>query len=448
MSDETNFSLYSDFETGNSIDSKYFSKYQVKRGLRNADGTGVMAGVTNICNVHGYVIDDGEKTPAEGELHFRGYSICDLVENAEKEDRFGFEEVIYLLLTGDLPTKEELKDFCNIISENRKLPDNFFGDMILKAPSNNIMNKLARSVLVLYSYDNCAEDVSAKHEIDTAISILSKLPVIMVLAYYVKLAHFGGGSMVLHPLIDGQSTAEMILSILRPDRKYTREEAKMLDIMLMLHAEHGGGNNSTFSCRVLTSSGTDPYSAYAAAIGSLKGAKHGGANQKVIEMHEYIRENVADWSNEDQVKDVLATIVDKKGFDKSGLIYGMGHAVYTLSDPRAVILKKYAEQMAKGTEFEKEFYLLDSVEKLAPEVIADRKGDGKKICANVDMYSGFVYKMLGIPQDLFTPLFASSRMAGWSAHRFEEIVSGKRIIRPAYKSVFKARDYISIDIRK
>ncbi|MGN0453726.1 MAG: citrate/2-methylcitrate synthase [Ruminococcus sp.] len=447
VSSKTNLSLYSDFEKRNSVDSKYYNKYSVKRGLRNADGTGVMAGVTNICNVHGYVIDDGEKIPAPGELHFRGYNIKDLVENCEKEGRYGFEEVAYLLLTGDLPTKSELSDFSRILSDNRQLPDNFFGDMILKAPSKDIMNKLARSVLVLYSYDSNAEELSAKHEIDTAVSLLAKLPVIMVLAYYVKLSHFCGGSLVLHHLIPNQSTCEMILSILRPDRKYTPEEAKILDIMLMLHAEHGGGNNSTFSCRVLSSSGTDPYSAYAAAIGSLKGPKHGGANMKVVEMQKFIRENLTNWEDKNELKNLLCKIVDKEAFDKSGLIYGMGHAVYTLSDPRAEILRKYAGKMAQGTKFEKEFRLLESVEELAPQVIAERKGDSKSICANVDMYSGFVYRMLGIPKDLYTPLFAVSRMAGWAAHRFEELVSGKRIIRPAYKSVFKNRDYTPIDER-
>lgn len=438
---EEQFSLYSNFESSNLIDNKYYSQYQVKRGLRNSDGTGVMAGVTNICSVHGYVIDDGEKIPAEGELHFRGYDIKDLVENAEKENRFGYEEVVYLLLTGKLPSREELENFNHILSENRKLPENFFGDMILKAPSNNIMNKLARSVLVLYSYDDQAEERSPRHEIDTAISVLAKLPVIMVLAYYVKQSHFCGGSLVLHPLIAGQSTAETILSILRPNRKFTAQEAKMLDIMLMLHAEHGGGNNSTFSCRVLSSSGTDPYSAYAAAIGSLKGPKHGGANQKVIEMQEFIKKEVDDWNDEGKVADVLRRIVRGEAFDKTGLVYGMGHAVYTLSDPRAEILKKYAGEMAAGTEFEKGFRLLETIERLAPEVIAEAKGGEKKMCANIDMYSGFVYEMLGIPHDLFTPLFAVSRMAGWAAHRFEEIVSGKRIIRPAYKSVAHRKVY-------
>ncbi len=447
MSFRKDFPLYDNFVESNSINNEFFNKYQVKRGLRNADGTGVMAGVTNICNVHGYVIDDGEKTPCEGSLHFRGYSIIDLVENAAKEDRFGFEEVVYLLLSGNLPSKKQLEDFTKLICENRKLPENFFADMILKAPSKDIMNKLARSVLVLYSYDNDAEEISPKHEIDTAISLLAKLPVAMVRAYYVKLSHYCNGSLVLHPLEDGLSTAEMILSILRPDRKYTREEAKILDIMLMIHAEHGGGNNSTFSCRVLSSSGTDPYSAYAAALGSLKGPKHGGANMKVVDMQNYIKDAVADWTNEEQIKDILRGIVNKETFDKSGLIYGMGHAVYTYSDPRAVILKKYAGQMAMGTEFEKEFNLLDAVERLAPQVIAEVKGDSKIICANVDMYSGFVYRMLGIPQDLYTPLFGVSRMAGWAAHRFEELVSGKRIIRPAYKSVFKDRKYKAIDKR-
>lgn len=447
MDKKTSFSLYSDFNSCNSIDSKYYPRYQVKRGLRNSDGTGVMAGVTNICNVHGYVIDDGEKTPDEGALHFRGYSITDLVNNAERENRFGYEEVAYLLLTGNLPTKEELNDFNEIINENRKLPENFFGDMILKAPSNNIMNKLARSVLVLYSYDDAAEENNAQHEIDAAISILAKLPVIMVRAFYVKLSHFCGGSLVLHPLIEGQSTAEMILSLLRPDRKFTPQEAKMLDVMLMLHAEHGGGNNSTFSCRVLSSSGTDPYSAYAAAIGSLKGPKHGGANKKVNDMQKYIMETVDDWENQEQVADVLRKIVNKEVFDKAGLIYGMGHAVYTISDPRAVLLKKYAGEMAQGTEYEKQFRLLNTIEKISPQIIAEKKGDSKTICANIDMYSGFVYRMLGIPEDLFTPLFAVSRMAGWAAHRFEELVSGKRIIRPAYKSVFKNRKYISINDR-
>ncbi len=447
MSDK-DMTLYDLFSKNNHIDKEYYEKYQVKRGLRNQDGTGVLAGITNICNVHGYVVSEGEKIPAEGELTFRGYSIRDLVANVQKENRFGYEEIAYLLLSGELPNKKHLAEFTKIIDENRQLPNDFFGDMILKAPSLNIMNKLARSVLSLYSYDDCPDMITPKHEIDTAISIISKLPVIMVLAYYVKQAAYCGESMIMHPVIPGQSTAETILSILRKDRQFTDEEAKLLDVVLMLHAEHGGGNNSTFTCRVLSSSGTDPYSAYAAAIGSLKGPKHGGANHKVSTMQRFIRENVKNWNDDGEVADCLRKIVRKEAFDKTGLIYGMGHAVYTLSDPRACILKESAEKLAKGTEFEAELNLIETVERLAPEVFAEVKGDIKTICANVDMYSGFVYKMLGIPEDLYTPLFAVSRMAGWSAHRFEELVTGRRIIRPAYKAITGKKEYVSINDRR
>lgn len=447
MSDK-DVTLYDLFSKNNHIDKEYYEKYQVKRGLRNQDGTGVLAGITNICNVHGYVVSEGEKIPAEGELTFRGYSIRDLVANVQKENRFGYEEIAYLLLSGELPNKKHLAEFTKIIDENRQLPNDFFGDMILKAPSLNIMNKLARSVLSLYSYDDCPDMITPKHEIDTAISIISKLPVIMVLAYYVKQAAYCGESMIMHPVIPGQSTAETILSILRKDRQFTDEEAKLLDVVLMLHAEHGGGNNSTFTCRVLSSSGTDPYSAYAAAIGSLKGPKHGGANHKVSTMQRFIRENVKNWNDDGEVADCLRKIVRKEAFDKTGLIYGMGHAVYTLSDPRACILKESAEKLAKGTEFEAELNLIETVERLAPEVFAEVKGDIKTICANVDMYSGFVYKMLGIPEDLYTPLFAVSRMAGWSAHRFEELVTGRRIIRPAYKAITGKKEYVSINDRR
>ena len=441
-------SLYSAFSDNNAIDPRYYEKYNVKRGLRNSDGTGVLAGVTNICNVHGYVINEGEKQPCEGALIFRGYNIRELIGRAVAEDRFGYEEVAFLLLTGKLPTKSELEDFTMLLCENRPLPRSFFEDMILKAPSRDIMNKMARSTLALYSYDDSPEEKTAKHEIDTAISLIAKMPVIMVSAYEVKRRFYCNDSLIMHPLIEGQSAAENILSTLRPDRKFTRDEAKLLDLMLMLHAEHGGGNNSTFTCRVVTSSGTDPYSAYAAAIGSLKGPRHGGANHKVIEMHKCIMENVSNWENEDEIADFLRKILRKEEGDRSGLIYGMGHAVYTLSDPRAVILKEYARSMAEDTEFEKEFHLLEAIERLTPKVYAEIKGDSKVMCANVDMYSGFVYKMLGIPEDLFTPLFAVSRMAGWCAHRFEEINSGKRIIRPAYKSISKEKEYIPLDMRE
>ena len=431
--------MYSAFSEGNNI--------PVKRGLRNPDGTGVMAGVTNICNVHGYVVDDGEKKPTEGKLIFRGYSINDLIEKAEAEDRFGYEEIVFLLLTGRLPNRNELDEFIMTLSDERALPQDFFEDMILKAPSPNIMNKMARAVLSLYSYDNAPESKTSEHEVDTAVSLIAKMPVIMVCAYETKRRCYDDKSMIMHPLIKGQSTAENILSTLRTDRKFTHDEAKLLDLMLMLHAEHGGGNNSTFTCRVLTSSGTDPYSAYSAAIGSLKGPRHGGANHKALEMQEIIKANVKNWENDDEVADVLRKLLCKEIGDGSGLIYGMGHAVYTLSDPRAVILKKYAGMMAEGTEFEKEFRLIESIERLTPKVFEDVKRSGKAMCANIDMYSGFVYKMLRIPPDLFTPLFAVSRMAGWCAHRFEEINSGRRIMRPAYKSINKEKPYIDMEKR-
>ena len=439
--------MYAAFTENNIISPEYFDKYSVKRGLRNPDGTGVMAGVTNICNVHGYVIDDGEKKPAEGKLIFRGYNIRDIIRHVEEEDRFGFEEIVYLLLTGKLPTLDELTEFTQLLSDHRALPDNFFEDMILKAPSRDIMNKMARSTLALYSYDSNPETLSPEHEIDTAISLIARMPVIMICAYETQRRYFSEDSMIMHPLIKGQSTAENILSTLRPDRKFTHEEARLLDLMLMLHAEHGGGNNSTFSCRVLTSSGTDPYSTYAAAIGSLKGARHGGANRKVTEMHEYIKANVADWENEEELAAYLRKILRKEAGDGSGLIYGMGHAVYTLSDPRAVILKEYAGTMAEGTDFEKEFHLLESIERLTPKIFEEVKHSGKAMCANIDMYSGFVYRMLGIPQELFTPLFAVSRMAGWCAHRFEEMNSGRKIIRPAYKSISHEKEYVDLKNR-
>lgn len=439
--------LKKQFVKNNAIDPKYYDMFGVKRGLRNPDGTGVMAGVTNICNVHGYVVNEGEKEPVDGKLFFRGYSINDLVNNAVKEDRFGYEEVVFLLLFGSLPTKEELDAFLKLLDANKELPNAFFEDMILKAPSKNIMNKMARSILALYSYDDNPEDMSPNHELSTAISIISKLPSIMVSAYQVQQRSFLGKTMIMHPLIHGLSTAETILSTLRPDRKYTHEEAMLLDLMLMIHAEHGGGNNSTFSCRVLTSSGTDPYSAYAAAIGSLKGPKHGGANAKVLQMQQCIEENVSNWEDEGEVADFLRKIVKKEANDNSGLIYGMGHAVYTNSDPRAVILKENAKKLAYGTDFERKFNLLETIERLSPEILRET-GRSKDICANVDMYSGLVYQMLGIPQDLFTPLFAVSRMAGWCAHRFEELVTGRRIIRPAYKSVLKSKEYVSLSERK
>ncbi|WP_417332131.1 citrate/2-methylcitrate synthase [Gordonibacter urolithinfaciens] len=440
--------LYENFKTINSIDPAYYEQYDVKRGLRNADGTGVVAGLTNIANVHGYVVSDNEKIADEGHLRYRGYDVYDLLGDQSAEHRFNFEEVSYLLLMGELPTREQLDRFIEVLDGQRELPDGFTASMIMRDTPPDIMNVLARTILLLYAYDPDAEDRSAHHEIHTAISLISRLPRIMVLTYYAKRARYNNESMIMHRFIPGQSTAETILSMLRPDRQFTPEEARMLDVMLCLHAEHGGGNNSTFTTRVLTSSDTDPYSTYAGAIGSLKGWKHGGANHQVLAMQQEIKENVADWSDEGQVADYLAKIVRKEAFDKTGLVYGMGHAVYTKSDPRAIICKQFAEGLAVGTEFEAEFNLLKSIERLAPEVILREKGTAKDMCANIDMYSGFVYSMMGIPEDLFTPLFACARMSGWAAHRFEEIVSGKRIIRPAYKSTRSGkRDYVAMEER-
>ena len=446
--EEKKIALYENFKTINSIDPAYYEQYDVKRGLRNADGTGVVAGLTNIANVHGYVVSDNEKIADEGHLRYRGYDVYDLLGDQSAEHRFNFEEVSYLLLMGELPTREQLDRFIEVLDGQRELPDGFTASMIMRDTPPDIMNVLARTILLLYAYDPDAEDRSAHHEIHTAISLISRLPRIMVLTYYAKRARYNNESMIMHRFVPGQSTAETILSMLRPDRQFTPEEARMLDVMLCLHAEHGGGNNSTFTTRVLTSSDTDPYSTYAGAIGSLKGWKHGGANHQVLAMQQEIKENVADWSDEGQVADYLAKIVRKEAFDKTGLVYGMGHAVYTKSDPRAIICKQFAEGLAVGTEFEAEFNLLKSIERLAPEVILREKGTAKDMCANIDMYSGFVYSMMGIPEDLFTPLFACARMSGWAAHRFEEIVSGKRIIRPAYKSTRSGkRDYVAMEER-
>lgn len=438
--EERKLSLYDNITKVNSVDPELYERYPVKRGLRNSDGSGVIAGITNISNVHGYVISEGDKIADEGKLTLRGYDLYDLLSGDENK-RFRYEEIAYLLLMGDLPTQEQLDFFVSRLDAHRELPDGFTASKIMSTPSPDIMNLLARSVLVLYADDPNAEDRSYEHEISTAVTLISRLPRIMVLAYYAKQAAFNGKSVIMHRFIPGESTAETILSMLRPDRHYTEEEARMLDIMMCLHAEHGGGNNSTFTCRVLSSSDTDPYSAYAGAIGSLKGSKHGGANHQVLAMQKEIKENVSDWENEDEVASYIAKIVNKEAFDHTGLIYGMGHAVYTKSDPRAVVLKKFATKMAEGTEFEAELNLLKLIERISPEVILQEKGTKKDMCANVDMYSGFVYSLLGIPTDLITPLFACSRMAGWAAHRFEELVSGKRIIRPAYKTGMKPRAY-------
>ena len=447
MSEDKSSALYDDIVTVNSVDPALYDMYPVKRGLRNNDGSGVIAGITNISNVHGYMMNEGDKVPVEGKLTFRGYDIYDLLSDTSPSKRYGFEEVAYLLMLGKLPTQDELDQFVAAIDAERELPDGFTAARIMRHPAADLMIMLSRSIISLYADDPNAEDRSIEHEIKTAISLISRLQRIMVLSYHAKQAYFHGDSMIMHRFVPGQSSSETILSMLRPDRAFTPEEARMLDIMMCLHAEHGGGNNSTFTCRVLSSADTDPYSAYAGAVGSLKGSKHGGANHQVLGMQAEIKENVKNWEDNDEVAAYIAKIVNKEAYDKTGLIYGMGHAVYTLSDPRAIICKDFATRLAEGTEYEPELNLLKSIERLAPEVILQEKGTNKDMCANVDMYSGFVYSMMGIPADLITPLFACSRMAGWAAHRMEEILTGKRIIRPAYKTAVKEQDYVPIEQR-
>ncbi len=440
-------SLCHELDKNNSINTKDYQKYHVKRGLRNEDGTGVMAGLTRICSVEGYYILDGERLPKEGKLSYRGYDINDIVNGCIENNRFGFEEVVWLLLFGDLPTENQLIALREVIAECRTLPEEFIEDMIMKHPARDIMNKMARSVMCLYSYDENPDDTSIPNVLRQSLQLIAQMPTIMNAAYQVKRRAFYDKTMFLHPIKKEQSMAEYILNQLRVDKKFTDEEAKLLDICLMLHADHGGGNNSTFSTRVLTSSGTDTYSAITAGFGSLKGPKHGGANLRVARQMDEIMSTLADPTDESQVKDHLVKVLNKEAGDGSGLIYGMGHAVYTLSDPRAVILKANAKKLAYEKGFEKEFKTLENIELLTPQVFAEVKGVEKVMCANVDLYSGLVYKVLGIPEDLYTPIFAVSRIAGWCAHRLEELTSGGKIMRPAYKSVSKTREFKQIDER-
>ncbi|HEY9060333.1 MAG TPA: citrate/2-methylcitrate synthase [Pseudobacteroides sp.] len=436
MNVESLYSSYSELiKENNNIESEMFTKYNVKRGLRNNDGTGVLVGLTEVGDVHAYIMDENEKVPVEGRLRYRGVDIFDLVKGFQDEKRLGFEECVYLLLFGELPTKEELDTFSALLGSRRKLPRAFTEDMILKAPSKDIMNKLARAVLASYSYDPNPDDTSVENTLRQCIDLIARFPAMAAYGYQAKSHYHDGNSLFLHSPKEDMSTAENILHMIRPDCKYTRSEVEILDLLLVLHAEHGGGNNSTFATRVVSSSGTDTYSAIAAAIGSLKGPKHGGANIKVMQMMEDIKANVKKWSDEGEVSDYLVKILNKEANDRSGLIYGVGHAVYTLSDPRGIVLKKKAEELAKETGNEEEYNLFTLIEKLSPEVFARVKRSDKVVSANVDFYSGFVYKSLGIPHELYTPLFAISRIAGWSAHLLEEIINGGRIIRPAYKNV-------------
>ncbi len=429
------------------ISQEYFERFDVKRGLRNRDGSGVMAGLTKVCSVEGYYIEDGERMPIEGKLKYRGMNVNDIVNGCRAENRFGYEEVVWLLLFGSLPTSSQLENFKNIISSARDLPEDFIEDMIMKAPSPDIMNKLQRSVLALYSYDSNPDDISIENVLRQSIQILAQMPTIMTYAYQVKRRHYYKKSMYIHPIKPEHSTAETILYTTRSNHEFTDEEAKLLDVCLMLHADHGGGNNSAFATRVLSSSGTDTYAAISAGIGSLKGPRHGGANLKVAEMMRFMKEDVKDITDERQVADFLRKVINKEAGDRSGLVYGMGHAVYTLSDPRQIILKEEASKIADKTGFADEFRALCLIEKLTPEIFAQEKHNTKKICANVDLYSGLIYEMLKIPMDLYTPLFAIARVAGWSAHRMEELISGNRVIRPAYKNVGTPKEYVPLNDR-
>ena len=440
--------LCDEIKKNSAISAEYFERFDVKRGLRNRDGSGVMAGLSKICSVEGYYISDGERTPIEGKLIYRGIDLNDIVAGCRGENRFGYEEVSYLLLFGHLPTTEQLANFRSVLAAARELPEDFIEDMIIKAPSPNIMNKLARSVLALYSYDDNPDDLSIENVLRQSLQILAQLPTIMTYAYQVKRRHYYKKSMYIHPIKPEHSTAESILYTTRSNRTFTDEEAKLLDLCLILHAEHGGGNNSAFATRVLSSSGTDTYAALAAGIGSLKGPRHGGANIKVVEMLNHLKEDVSDITNEGQVADFLKNVINKKAGDGSGLVYGMGHAVYTLSDPREKILKAEAANFAEKAGYGDEFKALSLIEQLTPEIFAKEKGQNKKICANIDLYSGLIYQMLRIPEDLYTPLFAIARVAGWSAHRIEELIAGNRVIRPAYKSVATPIKYVPIAERK
>ncbi len=430
------------------IDQGLYEQYNVKRGLRNADSTGVLVGLTRIGDVHAYIIDEREKVPVEGQLVYRGIDVKNLVEGFQKDGRFGFEECSYLLLFGELPSESELADFNKLLGENRTLPEEFTRDMLLKTPSWNIMNKLARSVLACYMYDSSPEDNSPGNVIRQCINLIASFPAMIAYAYQSLAHNLYGESLHIHSPLSDKSTAENLLHLIRPDGKYTKLEAEVLDLALVLHAEHGGGNNSSFTTHVVSSTGTDTYSAIAAALGSLKGPRHGGANIKVIEMIEDIKGKVNDWEDEDAISDYLLRLLNKEEFDRLGLIYGIGHAVYTISDPRAVMLKNKAAELAKATGMDKEYGLYEKVEKLAPTAFNKFKNtENKYLCANVDFFSGFVYKMLNIPTDLYTPIFACGRISGWSAHRLEEIMSGGKIIRPAYKNVGGKKEYLSLEER-
>lgn len=423
------------------INPELYDKYQVKRGLRDESGRGVLAGLTEIAEVHAYIIDENEVVPIPGELYYRGISINDLTKGFLDDGRPGFEETTYLLLFGDLPSKSELQEFTELLAGYRSLPRSFVRDIIMKAPSRDLMNAMARSVLALYSYDEKADDISIPNVLRQCLHLIACFPLLAVYGYQAYHHYYGDSSLIIHSPQPELSTAENILHMLRPDNQFTKLEATLLDLALVLHADHGGGNNSSFTTHVITSTHTDTYSVMAAALGALKGPRHGGANIKVIQMFDDLKQNIKNWDDEGEIADYLNKILSKEAFDRTGLIYGIGHAVYSISDPRAVILKGMCEQLARDKGLEDEFKLYETVERLAPEVIGKVRKIYKGVSANVDFYSGFVYKMLGIPTELFTPIFAVARISGWSAHRLEELVNGGRIIRPAYKCVAPRRTY-------
>lgn len=435
-----------EIEEATRIDKEIYEKYSIKRGLRNKNGTGVLVGVTKVGDVCGYEIKDGEKLPAEGELYYRGYPLTSLVHDIESTERLGFEEVIYLLLFDRLATKNKLERFKKILAENRKLPPYFIEDTIMKVPGADIMNKMMRSMLALYTYDENPDGTDSLNVLSQALSLIAKMPLIAIYSYQVKIHNFDKKSLIIHNPDPEKSIAENILAMLRIDQKYTSEEAAILDLILIIHAEHGGGNNSAFATHVVSSSGTDSYSAMAAGLASLKGPRHGGANIKVAKMIDNIKANVKDKEDKQEIKEYLEKILDKKAFDGEGLIYGLGHAVYTLSDPRAVLLKEKARELAKFKGREADFAFVENIEKIGQKLIQEKFNRAYPPCANVDLYSGLVYDMLGIPRELFLPIFAIARTVGWSAHRLEQIAD-KKIIRPAYKSLSEMKDYISLDER-
>ena len=428
------------------LEPDMFERYEVQRGLRDKNGNGVVTGLTNISRIESFQMIDGVKTPCEGKLWYRGYDCIELV-NGFRGKRFGFEEITYLLLFGKLPNEAQLKEFRDILAVNRTLPTNFTRDVIMKAPSNDIMNSLTRSVLTLASYDKNCNDSDIENVLRQCLGLISVFPMLAVYGYHAYNHYENDESMYIHRPSKKLSTAENLLMMLRPDKRYTELEARVLDIALVLHMEHGGGNNSTFTTRVVTSSGSDTYSVIAAALSSLKGPKHGGANIKVVEMMRDIAANVSDWADEEAVRAYLKKILNKEAFDQKGLIYGMGHAVYSLSDPRAQVFKGFVEQLAAAKGREKDFALYSMIERVAPEVISEKARIYKGVSANVDFYSGFVYSMLEIPLEMYTPIFAIARIAGWSAHRIEELINMDKIIRPAYKSVMQEKKYILMEER-